>query len=107
LGLQPQAAALRKQQEAEAARIAAAQRELDERQRKIEEAEAKAKAEAEAARIAEAKAKTVKPIRKGKAIDPLADLKQALSANPATAKALDQAYQRGFQAGMNSAQQAA
>lgn len=89
--------------EAEAARIAAAQQELDERQRRIEEAEAEAKAKAQA----EAKAKAVKPLRKGKAIDPIADLKQAINANAETAKALDEAYQRGFQAGLNSAQQAA
>jgi hypothetical protein len=99
-----EAAEIHQKQEAEAARIAAAQQELDERQRKIEEAEAEAKAKAEAA----AKAKTVKPIRKSKAIaDPIADLKQAINANLATAKALDEAYQRGFQAGLNSAQQAA
>ncbi len=91
------AAAIRQQQEAEAARIAAAQRELDERQRRIDEAEAEAKA----------KAKAVKPLHKGKAIDPIADIKQAINANAETAKALDQAYQRGYQAGLNSAKQAA
>jgi len=87
---------IRRQQEAEAARIAAAQRELDERQRQIE----KAKAEAEA------KAKAAKPLRKGKAIDPIADLKQALNANPETAQALDEAYQRGYEAGLNTRQAA-
>lgn len=85
---------IRRQQEAEAARIAAAQRELDERQRQIEKAEA------------EAKAKAVKPIRKGKAIDPIADLKKALNASPETAKALDEAYQRGYEAGLNTRQAA-
>ena len=43
-----QAAEIRKAQEAEAARIAAAQKELDERQRKIDEEEARQKREAEA-----------------------------------------------------------
>jgi hypothetical protein len=106
-----EAAEIRQKQEAEQARIQAAQQELDERQRKIEEAEAEAeaiaKAKAKAKAEAEAKAKAVKPLRKGKAIDPIADIKQALNANPETVKALDEAYQRGYQAGLNSAQQAA
>ena len=57
--------------------------------------------------LEEAKAKAVKLIRKGKTVDPLADLKQAINANAETAKALDEAYQRGYQAGLNNAQQAA
>ena len=68
--------------------------ELEAQQRKLEEAEQKAQAE--------------KFKKRGKAkADPLADLKQALNANAETANALDEAYQRGFQAGMNSTQQAA
>jgi DNA repair exonuclease SbcCD ATPase subunit len=90
---------IRQQQAAEAARLKAEQEameqqraELEARQRAIEE---------------KAKAKVTKLPRKGKANDPLADLKQALNANAETAKALDEAYQRGFQAGLNNAQQAA
>ena len=90
---------IRRQQAAEAARLKAEQEameqqraELEARQRAIEE---------------KAKAKVAKLPRKGKAHDPLADLKQALNANAETAKALDEAYQRGFQAGLNNAQQAA
>lgn len=89
----------RQAREAEEARLKAEREamerqraELEAQQRKIEEAKAKAKAKAP---------------HKGKANDPIADLKQALNANPETAKALDEAYQRGFQAGLNSAQQAA
>ena len=90
---------IRQQQAAEAARLKAEQEameqqraELEARQRAIEE---------------KAKVKAIKPIRKGKAHDPLADLKQAINANAETVKALDEAYQRGFKDGLNSAQQAA
>ena len=90
---------IRRQQAAEAARLKAEQEameqqraELEARQRAIEE---------------KAKAKVAKLPRKGKAHDPLADLKQALNANAETVKALDEAYQRGFKDGLNSAQQAA
>ena len=90
---------IRQQQAAEAARLKAEQEamerqraELEARQRAIEE---------------KAKAKVAKLPRKGKAHDPLADLKQALNANAETAKALDEAYQRGFKEGLNNAQQAA
>ena len=82
--------------EAESARLKD-EREAMERQR--------AKLEAQQRAIEDANA--VKQIRKSKAIDPLSDLKQALNANAETANALDEAYQRGFQAGMNSTQQAA
>ena len=90
--------AARQAREAEEARLKA-EREAIERQQ--------AELEAQQRAIENAKAKAVKPIRKGKTMDPVADLKQALNANPETAKALDEAYQRGFQAGLNSAQQAA
>lgn len=94
---------IRQQQAAEAARIAAAKAELDERQRLIEEREAKAKAEAEA----KEKAAKAKSRSKAKA-DPLADLKQAASAGTLTTlDAIDQAYQLGFNAGLQAAQQAA
>jgi hypothetical protein len=106
--------AARQLREVEAARLKAEQEamekqraELDAQQRKIEEAE-QARLQAEqAARLKAEQAKVTKLPRKGKANDPLADLKQALNANAETAKALDEAYQRGFQAGLNNAQQAA
>lgn len=63
--------------------------ELEALQRKLEEAE---------------QAKVAKLPRKDKATDPLADLKQALNANAETAKAIDEAYQRGFQAGLSANQ---
>ena len=90
---------IRQQQITEAARIKAEQEamekqraELEARQRDIEE---------------KAKVKAMKPTRKSKNNDPIADLKQALNANAEMAKALDEAYQRGYQAGLNSTQQAA
>jgi len=98
--------AIRQQQAVEAARIKAEQ-EAMERQRAELEAQQRKLEEAEQARLQAEQAKVVKLPRKGKATDPIADLKQALNANAETAKALDEAYQRGFQAGMNSAQQAA
>lgn len=92
---------IRQQQAAETARLKAEQEEMERqraelaaRQRQIDEAEQKAQAE--------------KFKKRGKAkADPLADLKQALNADEPTAQALDEAYQRGYQAGLNSAQQAA
>lgn len=89
----------RQAREAEAARLNA-EREVMERQRAELEAQQRAMEAANAAKV-------VKLPRKGKANDPLADLKQAIGANPATAKALDEAYQRGYEAGLNSARQAA
>jgi hypothetical protein len=77
--------------------------ELDAQQRAFAEAERRrAEREAQATK-ANAKA------RKGKApADPLADLKQALNAGDITPEtAFDQAYQIGFTAGLQSAQQAA
>lgn len=88
----------RQAREAEEARLKAEREAIEQQQAELE---------AQQRAIENAKAKAVKPIRKGKAMDPVADLKQALNANPETAKALDEAYQRGFQAGLNSAQQAA
>jgi colicin import membrane protein len=92
---------IRQQQAAETARIKAEQEameqqraELAARQHQIEEAEQKAQAE--------------KFKKRGKVkADLLADLKQALNADEPTAQALDEAYQRGFKDGLNSAQQAA
>ncbi len=92
---------IRQQQAAETARLKAEQ-EVMERQRA--ELEAKQRQIEEAAQ----KAQATKFKKRGNTkIDPLADLKQALNANAETAKALDEAYQRGFQAGVNSTQQAA
>ena len=86
---------IRQQQAAETARLKAEQ-EAMERQRA--ELEAKQRQIEEAAKFKK---------RGNTKIDPLADLKQALNANAETAKALDEAYQRGYQAGLNSTQQAA
>jgi hypothetical protein len=55
----------------------------------------------------ERKVKAIKTRTKGQAVDPLADLKQALAADDKTAQALDEAYQRGFHAGLKCAPQAA
>jgi colicin import membrane protein len=126
-------ARLRAEREAEEARLQAAREELDrlraaeaarraEEDRRAEEArlareaeEARLQAAREAmerqraeleARQREIEKKTAKIARKGKA-DPIADLKKEINADPPMAKALDEAYQRGFQAGLNSAQQAA
>ena len=93
---QRQEQAARQLREAEEARLQAEQEamerqraELADRQRQMEEAEQKAQAE--------------KFKKRGKAkADPLTDLKQALNADETTAQALDEAYQRGFQAGVNS-----
>lgn len=64
--------------------------ELDARQRALEE-----------------QAKVAKLPRKSKIADPVADLKQAVNANAETAKALDDAYQRGYQAGLTAARHVA
>ena len=100
----------RQAREAEEARIRQ-ERETMDRQRAELNAQQRAFAEAERQR-AEREAQTAKAkakARKGKApADPLADLKQALNAGDITAEnALDQAYQIGFTAGLQSAQQAA
>lgn len=100
----------RQAREAEEARIRQ-ERETMDRQRAELDAQQRAFAEAERQR-AEREAQTAKAkakARKGKApADPLADLKQALNAGDITAEnALDQAYQIGFTAGLQSAQQAA
>ena len=89
-------ARLKTEREAEAARLKT-EREAVERQRAELEAQERA---------LEEQAKVAKWSRNGKT-DPVADLKKALNANPETAKALDEAYQRGYQAGLNSAKQAA
>ncbi|MCB1918621.1 MAG: hypothetical protein KDJ28_01420 [Candidatus Competibacteraceae bacterium] len=118
-----QEAELKAQREAQEAELKAQRKEQERQEREARQAreaqEARlqqereaierqqAELEAQQRALEAAKAKAVKPIRKGKANDPVADLKQALNANLATAKALDEAYQRGFQAGLNSAQQAA
>jgi colicin import membrane protein len=100
----------RQAREAEEARIRQ-ERETMDRQRAELYAQQRAFAEAERQR-AEREAQTAKAkakARKGKApADPLADLKQALNAGDITPEnALDQAYQIGFTAGLQSAQQAA
>lgn len=100
----------RQAREAEEARIRQ-ERETMDRQRAELNAQQRAFAEAERQR-AEREAQTAKAkakARKGKApADPLADLKQALNAGDITPEnALDQAYQIGFTAGLQSAQQAA
>jgi septal ring factor EnvC (AmiA/AmiB activator) len=108
------AAEARQAREAEEARIRQ-ERETMDRQRAELYAQQRAFAEAERqraereAQTAKAKAKAKAKARKGKApADPLADLKQALNAGDITAEnALDQAYQIGFTAGLQSAQQAA
>ncbi len=99
----------RKAHEAEQARLQAEREALDARQRQIEEAERRTEAEEQARLQAEREAKA-KPKTKPKAkapLDPLADLKQAIDADDRTAQAIDEAYQRGFQAGISAARQAA
>lgn len=95
--LQAEREELERLRAAEAARLQA-EREAMERQRA--ELEAKQRALAEQARV-------TKLPSKGKTADPVADLKQALDANPETAKALDAAYQRGYQAGLTAARHVA
>lgn len=116
-----EAARLKTEREAQEAELSAQREEQERRERETRQAheaeEARLKAEREAMerqraeldaqeRAFEEQTKMAKWSRKGKA-DPVADLKKALNANPATAKALDEAYQRGYQAGLNSAKQAA
>ncbi len=116
-----EAARLKTEREAQEAELSAKREEQERRERETRQAheaeEARIKAEREAMerqragleaqeRALEEQAKVAKWSRKGKA-DPVADLKKALNANPETAKALDEAYQRGYQAGLNSAKQAA
>jgi hypothetical protein len=92
-----QEAELKAQREAEEARLQQ-EREAMERQRAELEAQQRAIEAANAAKVAK---------RGRKALDPIADLKEALNANAKTARALDEAYQRGYQAGLNNIQQAA
>ena len=73
---------------------------LDAQQRQLEE-EAARQRQIEAAKI------TPLPKRGKKAADPVADIKKALNANAETASALDEAYQRGYRAGLNNSQHAA
>lgn len=88
---------IRQQQALEAARL---QAEREEQQRQRAELEAQQRA-IDAALVAKVTSRT----KEGN--DPLEDIKKALNANAEMAKALDEAYQRGYQAGLNSAQQAA
>ncbi len=97
-----QAAEIRKAQEAEAARIAAAQKELDERQRKIDEEEKRQAREAEA----EAKAKA-KNGRGKKVVNPLQELEGAIGAGMPLSTALKMAYDIGYEDGIKAAQIAA
>lgn len=90
-------ARIKAEQEAEQIRINAEREELA-RQRAELEAQQRA---IDAALVAKVTSRT----KEGN--DPLEDIKQALNANAEMAKALDEAYQRGYQAGLNSAQQAA
>lgn len=96
-----EAAAIRKAQEEEAARIAKAQQELDKRQRRIEEEEQRQQQEAEA------KAKAKNGRGKKAVVNPLQELESAISAGMPVSEALKTAYEIGYQAGLNSAKQAA
>lgn len=87
----------RQTRQAEEARLQA-ERDAMERQRADLDAQQRALAE---------QAKVAKLSRKGKTADPVADLKKAINASPETAKALDEAYQRGFKAGLTDAQRVA
>ncbi len=87
--------AIRQQQAVEAARIKAEQ-EAMERQRAELQAQQRKLEEAEQARQQQI----------NQTDDPLADLKQAIRANAVAAKALDEAYQRGYEAGFNARQAA-
>jgi len=118
-------ARIKAEQEAEAARIKAEREELERRQAEQEQQarqarqarqaeEARLKAEREAVEQQRAQLETqqraleaAKLPRRGKKSDPLTDLKQALNANAETAQALDEAYRRGYEAGLNSARQVA
>lgn len=122
-----EASEIRQQQEAEASRLAAAQRELDERQRKIAEeearqareaeakakaeAEAKAKAEAEAIEKAEAEAKAKAEAKNGRGkkavVNPLQELEGSIGAGMPLSTALKMAYDIGYEDGIKAAQRAA
>lgn len=91
-----EAAAIRQAQAAEAARIAAAQRELDERQRKIDEEE---KQQAQAA-----EAKKARDGRSKNASNPLEELALAVPAGLPIGSALKMAYDIGFEDGIKAAQ---
>ncbi len=81
--------------------------ELAEQQRQIEEAERQRQAAPAPAPAPEVKT-TAKRGKVKAPVDPLADLKRAVAAGEITAPvALDQAYAMGFNAGLQSAQQAA
>lgn len=97
-----EAAEIRKAQEAETARIAAAQKELDERQRRIEEEEKRQEREAQSK--AEAKAKNG---RKKSVLNPLQELEMAVSAGLSLSSALKMAYDTGYEDGIKAAQVAA
>lgn len=90
-------ARIKAEQEAEQACINAEREELK-RQRAELEAQQRA---IDAALVAKVTSRT----KEGN--DPLEDIKQALNANDELAKALDEAYQRGYQDGLNSVQQTA
>jgi colicin import membrane protein len=116
-----EAAAIRKAQEAEAARITAAQQELDERQRKIDEeeqrqaeerrqkaiADAKAKAEAEAAAIRQQQEAKAKNTRK-KIATPLQEIETAIGVGKTkVSDGLRAAYEIGYSDGIKAGQIAA
>lgn len=89
----------RQARQAEESRLQA-EREAIEQERKALDAR-----QAEEAKAAQ-KAKSGTKRNGSKQKDPVADLKQALNANPETAKALDEAYRRGFNAGLDCTQHA-
>jgi len=93
-----EAAAIRKVQEAESARIAAAQRELDERQRKIDEEEKQQAQEAEAKKARNGRSK--------KASNPLEELASAVPAGLPIFSALKMAYDMGYEDGVVAAKTA-
>lgn len=105
----------REEQEAELKTKREEQERQEREARQAREAEeARLKAEREAVEQQRAKLETqqraleaAKLLRRGKKSDPLTDLKQALNANAETAQALDEAYRRGYEAGLNSARQVA
>jgi len=85
-------------QEAESARIAAAQRELDERQRKIDEEEKQQAQEAEAKKARNGRSK--------KASNPLEELASAVPAGLPIFSALKMAYDMGYEDGVVAAKTA-
>jgi len=85
---------IRQQQAIEAARLKAEQKEIEQQRAELEAQQRKIEEQA--------KVKSIQPTMKG--FDPIADIKQALNANAETAKALDEAYRRGYEAGFNTTQ---